>query len=304
LKDMLLSICKNLNIENVGVAPVGPYRELEKILRKRSQLVSGVALDEAEFKKRIDPCETFLDAQSVIVCLFPYFAGKNIKTNLAKYAHSRDYHLIIIEKLNVIGNFLKQHIEDFKYAAFTDNGPLIDRHLAYLAGLGFFGLNQHIINEQYGSYVLIGYMINNYPFKADQPIKKKCCQCGACIEKCPGKALGESYQMNTTKCISFITQKKGELDVEEVSSLKENNLVFGCDFCQDICPHNLKIPITPIKEFHENLIYELNEKDVEGLSNRQFIVKYGERAFSWRGKQPIIRNLRLCRSEQYSPETK
>ena len=302
MKDKLISICKILHIKHVGIASIGPYWDLENILRERNQKNGGGPLNEVELRKKIDPRETMEEAQSVIVCLFPYFSGYGPKTNLAKYTHGRDYHLIIKEKLNIIGDLLKEQIAGFKYVAFTDTGPLIDRHLAYLAGLGFYGLNHHIINEKYGSYVLIGYIVNNYPFEADEPLHKKCDQCGACIEKCPGKALGTDYQMDTTKCLSSISQKKGELSENEALSLKNNRLVFGCDLCQDICPHNRKISSTPLKEFQEDLVHELEVKDVEGLSNKEFKAKYGERAFSWRGKQPILRNLKLCKGEDCSPE--
>ena len=93
----------------------------------------------------------------MIVCLFPYYSGPGENANISKSAFSIDYHLIVTEKLNSIGRFLESSINDFRYMAFVDNGPFSDRYLAWKAGLGFWGISNHIITDQYGSYVFIGY---------------------------------------------------------------------------------------------------------------------------------------------------
>ncbi|QXM06529.1 tRNA epoxyqueuosine(34) reductase QueG [Crassaminicella indica] len=293
MKQKLKIFCKKLNIDYVGIAPVGPYNELKKILKDRAAKGYITGMEEEDLKKRIDPKETMKDAASVIVCLFPYFTGNYEDANIAKYTYALDYHRIIKEKLEVIGEFLKKHIKDFSYKPFVDTGPLVDRYIAYLAGLGYFGLNNHILTDQYGSYVFIGYIINNYPFKCDTPLDQTCIQCGKCIEKCPGGAILGNFEVDPRRCISFITQKKEALNDDEINILKKNKMVFGCDICQDVCPHNRNIEYTNIKEFRENLIYTIDEKELEELSNKAFKRKYGDRAFSWRGKKVILRNFNI-----------
>ncbi len=291
MKEKLIKICNKLNIEHVGIAPIGPYNELEKRISQRHEKGHFTPFENKEISKMINPKETMEDAKSVIVCLFPYFTGVVDRGNISKYTRSRDYHVIIKEKLEEIGTLLKKDIESFKYMAFVDTGPLNDRYMAYLAGLGYYGWNQNIINDQYGSYVLIGYIINNYPFKADTPNDKECEKCGACVKVCPGEAIKGDYEMEPEKCLSYITQKKNNLTEDEEEKLSNNKMIFGCDLCQDICPHNKKVKPTTLEEFHKDLINNIQEEDIGSLSNKAFKEKYGDRAFAWRGKKLLLRNV-------------
>ena len=120
MKDKLLEICKQLNIEYVGIAPIGPYVELEKRIHERVEGGSLTGFESKDINKLINPRETMEDAESVIVCLFPYYSGDPKKGNISKYAHSKDYHIIIKGILDKIGELLKQYILDFKYRAFVD----------------------------------------------------------------------------------------------------------------------------------------------------------------------------------------
>lgn len=298
MKKQLIDFCLSLNIEYVGIAPVGPYEELAERWSKRLELDQITGFEEKDFLKRIDARQTMDNAQSVIVCLFPYFTGSNDETNLSKSSFSTDYHRIVKSKLEQIGSFLEKHIPGFQYNAFVDNGPLSDRYMAYLAGLGYFGINSHIINDQYGSYVFIGYLINNYAFEIDQPVDKTCMQCCSCVGCCPGCAIPGNFDINPLRCRSYITQKKGELSEQDIDILSKSPLVFGCDICQDVCPHNKDISKTPIKEFKENLVLHLDHKELQAASNKEFLRKYGDRAFSWRGKGILMRNFDIVKKHE------
>jgi len=294
VKKELINYCHSIHIECVGIAHPGPYQELEEKLNNRIQNNQYTGMEEPDVKKRIDPKLTLNDAKSIIVCLFPYFTGHRQESNLSKYAYSKDYHKIVMNKLEKICDFLKERIENFHYKAYVDNGPLVDRHLAYIAGLGFYGQNNMLINPIYGSYVFIGYIINNYGFEYDSPIGKSCADCKMCIKKCPGNAFLDNYGMNPLRCISYITQKKGPLTEEEMRiMLAGEGKVFGCDICQDVCPHNKDVKITPIREFYEDHIYNVDRNELENMSNREFKRRYGDRAFSWRGKNVILRNFEV-----------
>jgi epoxyqueuosine reductase len=215
--------------------------------------------------------------------------------NISMHAWGRDYHKVVREILDKIGRQLSKHIENFKYVPFTDTGPLADRYLAYLAGLGFYGRNNFIINEKYGSYVFIGYMLTNYPFEPDKPLNATCLGCGQCIENCPGSAIPENDKgLVVEKCVSYITQKKGSLTDDEKSLLRSTGMVYGCDICQLSCPHNRKAAETPIPEFSQDQVRSLAMDDL-GLTNKEFKGKYGNRAFAWRGRKVLERNIRICK---------
>jgi epoxyqueuosine reductase len=290
VKKTLQNFCNSLQIESMGIAPVGPYTELGKILQTRRVVGQYTEFEEADIEKRIDPHLQMEDVQSIIVCLFPYGVEEKAKANLARYTYGLDYHALISSKLKQVGAFLTTKIPNFSYQTFADTGPLVDRYLAYLAGLGFYGVNNHIITEQYGSYVVIGYMLTNYPFEIDEPLQGTCQQCGDCQRACPGHAILGEFVIDPVRCRSYLTQKKGELTPAEITIIRKNDVVFGCDICQDVCPHNQGKLLTPIKEFQEDLMPNLQYDEVVEMSNKEFMRRYGKRAFSWRGRKLLVRN--------------
>lgn len=295
-KPQLQAFCRSLGIEYVGIAPPGPYEQLGQLLEQRRRQGFYTEFEEPDIQKRITPSLEGAEVGSILVALFPYYPGEVPTANLAKYTYGLDYHLVVQEKLQQIGQFLKEHIPKLIYKAYVDNGPLVDRYVAYLAGLGFYGRNHQFINEKYGSYVFIGYIVTDYPFVPDFPQERFCLDCGQCIKACPGQAL-TAEGLQPSLCCSYITQKKGELSEAEQRLVKGSRLVFGCDCCQEACPHNQNVPITPLVEFRELLQPYLDYEELNTLSNKEFSSRYKQRAFSWRGKKPLLRNLEILRTD-------
>ncbi|WP_283594749.1 tRNA epoxyqueuosine(34) reductase QueG [Paraclostridium bifermentans] len=292
-KNKLKEFCKSIGINCVGIAGVGPYHDLENIIKDRTKKDFITGMEETSIEKRINPRASMENAESIIVCAFPYFVEDVVDSNLSKYCYGMDYHIVVKEKLQQIADYIDSEIEGFQYMIFADNGPLVDRYLASVSGIGYYGINNNIITDEYGSFVFIGYIINNYYFESDKKSEKSCAKCGKCITSCPGKAILGNFEMNPKKCLSYITQKKEDLSEDEKIALKNNKKIFGCDICQDVCPHNISISKTNIKEFKEQLIYNLKEEELNNISNKEFRRRYKEKAFSWRGKKIIQRNIEI-----------
>lgn len=292
-KNKLKEFCKSIGINCVGIAGVGPYHDLENIIKDRTKKDFITGMEETSIEKRINPRASMENAESIIVCAFPYFVEDVVDSNLSKYCYGMDYHIVVKEKLQQIADYIDSEIEGFQYMIFADNGPLVDRYLASVSGIGYYGINNNIITDEYGSFVFIGYIINNYYFESDKKSEKSCAKCGKCIKSCPGKAILGNFEMNPKKCLSYITQKKEDLSEDEKIALKNNKKIFGCDICQDVCPHNISISKTNIKEFKEELIYNLKEEEINNISNKEFRRRYKEKAFSWRGKKIIQRNIEI-----------
>lgn len=292
-KNKLKEFCKSIGINCVGIAGVGPYYDLENIIKDRTKKDFITGMEETSIEKRINPRDSMENAESIIVCAFPYFVEDVVDSNLSKYCYGMDYHIVVKEKLQQIADYIDSETEEFQYMIFADNGPLVDRYLANISGVGYYGINNNIITDEYGSFVFIGYIINNYCFEPDKKSEKSCAKCGKCISSCPGKAILGNFEIDPKKCLSYITQKKEDLSEDEKIALKNNKKIFGCDICQDVCPHNISISKTNIKEFKEELIYNLKEEEINNISNKEFRRRYREKAFSWRGKKIIQRNIEI-----------
>ena len=234
------------------------------------------------------------DYKVCIVALFPYFCGYPQDSNISIYTHGRDYHKVITHILTETAHSMGLD----SYSVHTDIGPEVDRLLCVNAGLCFVGRNGMCINDKYGSYFFIGYIACNAPLELSKPLTGDCMGCMECVRSCPGGALTDGFCSD--KCLSAITQKKGELCLWEKELVVNNGTAFGCDICQRVCPHNVNAKYTPIAEFANDRVSRLNLDELSAMSNKEFKAKYGDRAFAWRGKAPLVRNLKLLKDAMIS----
>lgn len=279
----LQEICKELNIYEFGVAS-WPLPENAKSILYESNPCPFTA---ANVEERLLGTSLFTP-KSAIVCLFPYYVEHKDPSNLSRYTWATDYHLVINEYLKKLIEKLQIINTDAQFSIHCDTSPLADRYMAYLAGLGFYGKNNCFISPKWGSYVVIGTILTTLELEPDTPLTQSCMGCNRCITACLGQCLGhDEFKFDT--CKSYLTQKKGELTSEEEHIIAKTPLVFGCDVCQEVCPHNKDIPTTPIPEFQSVEPY-IDIDELDSLTNKEFKAKYGNRAFSWRGKKILMRN--------------
>ena len=287
----LQEICKELNIYEFGVAS-WPLPENAKSILYESNPCPFTA---ANAEERLLGTSLFTP-KSAIVCLFPYYVEHKDPSNLSRYTWATDYHLVINEYLKKLIEKLQIINTDAQFSIHCDTSPLADRYMAYLAGLGFYGKNNCFISPKWGSYVVIGTILTTLELEPDTPLTQSCMECNRCITACLGQCLGhDEFKFDT--CKSYLTQKKGELTSEEEHIIAKTPLVFGCDVCQEVCPHNKDIPTTPIPEFQSVEPY-IDIDELDSLTNKEFKAKYGHRAFSWRGKKILMRNQEIIESKK------
>ena len=227
------------------------------------------------------------NGKSAVVCLFPYFSGYIEGANLSCYTYGEDYHAIVRQKLAAVAGVL-----DLCATVHVDTGEPCDKFLAVQSGLCYLGDNSLAYHERFGSYFFIGYLLCEETFQFGAPMDKGCLHCKACEKACPGGAISNG-RVNPQMCASAISQKKGGLTGNEIEILKKSGLVFGCDICQKVCPLNRQTA-PPMAEFTKNLKPRITEEDVL-LSNRAFLRTFQNRAFSWRGRGVLARNLGILK---------
>ena len=259
-------IRKLLNEEKIEYAGIIPFKECK--------VINQPLLDRSWQGK---------EPRSVIMISVPYFSGEYPERNVSLYAIARDYHLYFKELYERMIPKLSEEFPVFYFRGFSDNSPIGEIGAAAKAGLGIIGDKFQLINEKYGAYTFIGEILTDKDFDCyDLQEIKLCDHCGACSRACPVK----------DGCLSGMTQKKGEIDSDTAYLIRKTGIVWGCDICRTACPMNKKAAITPISFFLKNLMPQISVSDIRTMSKKEF----GERAYSWRGRKTILRNLSIYES--------
>ncbi len=125
----------------------------------------------------------------------------------------------------------------FSSRLFVDSGPLSEKAVAVRSGVGWFGKNGCVLTRDHGSWVLLAEIVTDLELEPDPPLRRDCGQCRLCLDHCPTGALVEPYVVDARRCISYLTiEHKGAIPLELRSLM--GDWVFGCDVCQEVCPHN------------------------------------------------------------------
>ena len=228
-----------------------------------------------------------IDIKSALVILIPY-RHEDIKAtdglNAGLFARCKDYH----GYFNALAKDLIPYFEKTsggRVFGFADHSPIHEKDAALKCGLGFIGKNGLIINKRYGSYVFIG----EFLFEKQLPellhkTEPGCLACNACIHACPTQAIDKGG-VKINECLSCISQKNNKT-TEELTLLAENRTLWGCDICQQVCPHNNGASYSLLPYFAEDIITEFTE-DLLCSMNEENYKKY---AFSYRKRKVIIPN--------------
>ncbi len=245
----LTTAVKTLAIEagfdRVGIAPAGPVPRGELF---RRWLAGGchasMAYMARNVEQRLRP-DRFLPGARSVICLAVRYASTAPPPAaggvVARYARGRDYHRLLKRRCRELMDAVRRLAPDFQGRAAADSAPVAERSLAAAAGLGWIGRNGCLVVPGLGSYVLLAEIVCNLPLRVDSPLVSQCRDCRACLEACPtGAIIGESL-IDARRCLSYLTiEHRGEIG-ETLRPLMGRR-IFGCDTCQEACPHNRDIP--------------------------------------------------------------
>ena len=286
IQEILYKFAKENNIDDIGISKAENFEHMRDIYSKSMGKLKGFIKDDIE--KRIYPSHTVENAKSIIAIAksynkrFDFSPKREMPCFISVGAVGEDYHKEMTYILEKLALELKKEF-DFQYGVFSDTGPLSDRDIAKMCGIGGYGKNGSIVTKTGGSAVFIGYMITTIDFDKKAEKINPCTSCGKCITVCPTGALSENG-FNMEKCISYLTQLKRPLTKEEMLSL--NKSIYGCDRCQMVCPLNKESIIFKgeTKEYMPEIEFILS------LSKSEFKEIYGHTALFWRGSSVIKRN--------------
>ncbi|MFP3839397.1 tRNA epoxyqueuosine(34) reductase QueG [Bacillus safensis] len=302
LKEELIQYAKEIGVDKIRFASADTFDSLKDRLILHESLGYLSGFEEPDIEKRTNPSLLLPKAKSIVAIALAYPSKMKDAPRSTKDARrgifcraswGTDYHVVLKKKLDMLEEFLRSKHVDIRTKSMVDTGELSDRAVAERAGIGFSAKNCMIITPEFGSYVYLAEMITNVPFEPDEKIEDQCGTCNKCVDSCPTGALVNPGQLNSQRCISFLTQTKGFLPDEFRSKI--GNRLYGCDTCQIVCPINkgkdfhLHPEMEPDPEIAKPLL-----KPLLTISNREFKEKYGHVSGSWRGKKPIQRNAILA----------
>ena len=237
---------KSLSFSHVGFAKAKAYKEDTNHLN--SWINNGYHADMHWIKNRLlersNILEYYPDAESIIVVTQNYYTGNvNSDDNIGKisnYAWGDDYHLVIKKKLYKLLDEIKKYDSNLDGVACVDTSPIMEKAWGQRSGIGWIGKHTNLISKDIGSWFFLGSIIVNKELDYDDFFNEDLCgTCTACIDDCPTGALVEPYQLDSNKCISYLTiEHRGDFPTEYENQL--DGWIYGCDICQETCPWNKK----------------------------------------------------------------
>jgi epoxyqueuosine reductase len=249
LRQRITAEATALGFDLVGITSATPLAHGGRL---RAWVAQGFAGDmgymSRNVEKRMEPSRVWPDVRSIIVLGMNYYTSSAVPEAapgrgwIARYAWGEDYHTVLGDKLKALVERIRV-IEgpDVQARWYVDTGPILERELAWRAGLGWPGKNTNLINRQLGSWLFLGAILLDRELAYDDPATAHCGTCTRCLSACPTRALVAPGVLDARRCISYLTiELRGSIP-RELRPLMGTH-VFGCDICQAVCPWNRRAP--------------------------------------------------------------
>lgn len=296
---------QELGFVSIGFTTAQPIEGLASLLQARFTQGLSTPFEIKEIKPRIDPQAGWPCCRTVVALAYPLpystFPQKG-EGVIARSAVGEDYHHFLDQKLNRLVEIMAINDWPGTSRRQVDTGPLVERAFAIRAGIGWIGRNQHLIIPGYGSFVALALLLLDQEIEQDHPaIPDQCGTCQRCVQACPAQILGED-PFAAKHCVSYLTQSKEVLTPEECKRLGLR--IFGCDTCQEACPHNKK-RIEEEQASSSSLQRGVDLLETLNLTKEEFQRRFKATAAGWRGKGVLQRNaflaLRNGQDDRYEP---
>ncbi len=283
-----------------GIAPAVPPFYLRPRLQQRLDEGRATPFEESDLDLRLNAGRFLPGCRSIVVVGMPYpFPGEERprhndrpQGSVARCARGPDYHLLLIRAAKHLFSLLKKELPPLNGTILVDRSPLVERELARMAGLGWIGENCTLITPAGGSYTALGTILVDREIEPAAAPEQNCSHCGRCREACPTGALTAPYIIDPYRCLSYITQAPGV--VPRAMRPLMGTLLYGCDLCQEACPHNREprgsegpsvlqgaFPFFPAHPLLEPIL---------AMTQKEFTQTVGLTAAGWRGKSILQRN--------------
>ena len=245
-RDAVTRRARELGFDLCGIAPA---RRHPKLARLAEWITAGRAGEmrylETSLEERLDPARVLPTVRSIVSLAVVYNTNAPAAGAISRYAWGDDYHDVLRGRLKRLVAWMADAAgAGFEAFSCVDTGPVQERVIAEQAGLGWIGKNTCLINPKLGSWLFLAEVLTNADLDPDSPATDQCGSCTRCLDACPTGAIVQPYELDATRCLSYLTiETRGDLDERWRSRL--DGRAYGCDICQDVCPWNRRAPASP-----------------------------------------------------------
>ena len=226
--------------------------------------------------KRLDPRLLMPGVKSIVCVALSYAPAKTIPADqyqIAYYAYGKDYHDVMKQKLHALASACGITT----YRAFCDTAPVLERHWAQRAGLGWIGRNHQLIIPHAGSMFFLGELFVTDTLHYDSPTPNRCGRCHACLDACPTSSIiNHQSSFISSRCLSYLTiEHRGPIPNSSFlipnSSFLIPNSIYGCDICQLACPWNrFAVPTTEPSFQPSEALLSMTKEKWHNLTEEQY----------------------------------
>jgi len=209
------------------------------------------------------------------------------------YAKGRDYHDVIKKNLRHLAGEIADRW-DCDVKLFVDTAPVMEKPVAQAAGLGWQGKHTNLVSRDFGSWLFLGEIFTTLKLPADAAGADRCGGCHRCLDVCPTQAFPAPYQLDATRCVSYLTiEHKGHIPAEFRAAI--GNRIYGCDDCLAVCPWNKFATPTPHGDLkpHIHLTRPLL-RDFVGLDDDAFRRVFSGSPIKRLGRDRFVRNVLIA----------
>jgi epoxyqueuosine reductase len=273
-REAIIEQARGLGFDLCGIASAERHPKLSRL----SEWIAAGRAGEMTYladsaDERSDPALVLHSVRSVVSLGVVYNTNEPTAAAVSRYAWGDDYHDVVRARLTPLVRWMAEAAgKGFEAFSCVDGGPIQERVFAEQAGLGWIGKNTCLINPDLGSWVFLAEVLINVELEPDRPGVDQCGTCTRCLDACPTGALVQPYELDATRCISYLTiETRGELPGEWRDAT--SGRVFGCDICQDVCPWNRRAPVAddpawcPRETLHASSLLDLCRLSDEAWRN-------------------------------------
>ena len=251
----LLALGRSAGLAAVGVASAQVLQPARSViqLRKAAGLAGEMQFTYRNPERSTDPGRVLDGARSIVAGAWGYAQWKNqqhpqdptaVQTTpvgtVARYSW-HDHYGDLEQALQPMADHLTSH--GYKARIVADTNALVDRNVAWSAGLGWYGKNSNLLLPGVGSWFVLGAVVTDAELQpTGPPLDDGCGSCNQCIEDCPTDAIVAPGVVDARRCLAWIVQAGGPIPVEYRVAV--GHRLYGCDDCQEVCPPNRSLDRT------------------------------------------------------------